>query len=143
MSPLARWPAPPPACLRRVELGATPRRRRRCKRRGRSRSPIRSTIPAATSSQRGLGSRRNQTSALRLEWPDGVIDLLSPGRLLKVALTSAAAIGDAGLGDSVVGDGVVERDVEGIDNSSDCQLAQFVIDANLLRSGDDEIAVGK
>ena len=98
--------------------------------------------PLQTSSRRRPGATRI-ASALRLEWPDGVVDLLSPRRLLKVSLTSAPAIGDAGLGDPVIGDGVVQRDVERVDDPSDGELAQLVIDAHFLRPRDDKIAIGK
>src|SRR6202453_1332955 len=123
--------------------GATPRRRRRRWQRGKRRSPIRSRIPCATPSRRRLGATRNRTSALPLEWPDGVVDLLSPRRLLKVGLTSTAAIGDASLGDPVISDGVVVRDVERVYDPRHGQLAHLVIDAHFLRSRYDEIAIGK
>src|SRR6202021_3842486 len=100
-------------------------------------------IRRATPSQRRLGATRNRTSALRLEWPDSVVELLSPPRLLKVALASTAAIGDASLGNPVISDGVVERDVERIDDPRHGQLAHLVIDAHFLRTRDDEIAIRK
>jgi hypothetical protein len=68
---------------------------------------------------------------------------LPPRRLLKVGLTTTSAIGDASLGDTVISDGVVQRDVERVYDARDGQLAQLEIDANLLRSGDDKIAVWK
>jgi hypothetical protein len=63
--------------------------------------------------------------------------------LLKIAFASSTAVRDARLGDVVVGYRVVDRDVGGVNDARDSQLAQLVIDPHLLRSGDHEIAVGE
>ena len=63
--------------------------------------------------RRRLAARSHPSSAPRLEWPHGVIDLLSPGWLLKIARPTAPPIGDSSLGNLVVGNAIVERYVFG------------------------------
>src|SRR5208283_4807002 len=97
VEPAARRPIPPACRVLAERRRATPRTQRRRRRPKRRRPPIREVMPSLSSPQLRLAARRNRTSALRLEWPDGVVNLLPPRRLLKIVRPSAAPIGDAGL----------------------------------------------
>src|SRR5262249_5942180 len=61
--------------------------------------------------------------------------------LLQVSDLAAAAIGDAGLGDLVVFDRVARAHVLRADDALHRELAQLVVDAYLLLTGDHEVPV--
>src|ERR1700722_2809485 len=90
-------------------------------------------------------SARNEAagSTLALEWRDDVEELLAVARLLVVGELAAAAIGHPRLRELVEPRRVDRADVLRAQDTGDLQLANLVVDADLLPALDHQIAVGQ